>query len=304
MDRIAAMKNMPLVSVVVVTYNSSHYVAETLDSIRMQDYGGPLELIISDDGSTDDTVAICRNWTDANRAYFSRIKQIHTPRNLGICGNYNFALNYVTGIWIKYIAGDDILRHDAIRRYVEDSQLSDDGIIVCGTLLIDGDGGEIGPRYLMEDLLNTQDPYEQARNMALAGHGIVEGPTFFIKTSLMRQMGGMDLRYPMLEDFPFAFRCAFAGHHIHVIEDTLVKYRVYPDSVSQADDAFHDLFYGALYDARMTIAKKEHDWLFWWHALVQKKLLNPSQNKLEKILKDMYLLSDIWMHVRRIKRHV
>lgn len=304
MDRIAAMKNMPLVSVVVVTYNSSHYVAETLDSIRMQDYGGPLELIISDDGSTDDTVAICRNWTDANRAYFSRIKQIYTPRNLGICGNYNFALNYVTGIWIKYIAGDDILRHDAIRRYVEDSQLSDDGIMVCGTLLIDGDGGEIGPRYLMEDLLNTQDPYEQVRNMALAGHGIVEGPTFFIKTSLMRQMGGMDLRYPMLEDFPFAFRCAFTGHHIHVIEDTLVKYRVYPDSVSQADDAFHDLFYGALYDARMTIAKKEHDWLFWWHARVQKKLLKPSQNKLEKIQRYMYLLSDIWMHVRRIKRHV
>ena len=49
--------NRPLVSIVVLTYNSSDYVLETLDSIKCQDYPN-LELIVSDDGSNDETYRI------------------------------------------------------------------------------------------------------------------------------------------------------------------------------------------------------------------------------------------------------
>lgn len=301
MDKLQSMQMAPLISIVVVTYNSQRYVTDTLDSIFDQDYEGPIELIISDDGSIDDTIEICEQWIALHGGRFAQTKLIQTPNNLGICGNYNFALKVVSGAWIKYIAGDDILRHDAINRYVEEALTSGDRIIVCGTLLINGNSEVIGPRFLMEHHLDTLDPYLQAKNMALIGHGTVEGPTFFINTDLLKQMGGMDLRYPMLEDFPFAFRCAFEGHHIHVIKDTLVKYRVYPESVSQADSTFHDLFYGALYDARMTIARKEHNWSFWWHAYVQRQLLRSSQTIADRLRRNMYLISDIWMHVHRIK---
>lgn len=54
------MKN-PLVSVIVITYNSSKYVLETLNSVAAQTYDN-IELIISDDCSVDNTVEICRNW--------------------------------------------------------------------------------------------------------------------------------------------------------------------------------------------------------------------------------------------------
>ena len=50
-----------LVTVVVVTYNSSKYVLETLDSIFEQTYKN-IELIITDDGSSDNTVELCREW--------------------------------------------------------------------------------------------------------------------------------------------------------------------------------------------------------------------------------------------------
>ncbi|MDR0890977.1 MAG: glycosyltransferase [Endomicrobium sp.] len=55
------MENNPLVSVCVITYNSSKYVLETLESIKTQTYQN-IELIVSDDCSTDDTVEVCENY--------------------------------------------------------------------------------------------------------------------------------------------------------------------------------------------------------------------------------------------------
>lgn len=54
------MENKPLVSIVVITYNSSEYVLETLESAKAQTYTN-IELIVSDDCSTDETVSICKN---------------------------------------------------------------------------------------------------------------------------------------------------------------------------------------------------------------------------------------------------
>lgn len=56
----------PLVSVSVITYNSAKTVLETLESIKAQTYQN-LELIVSDDCSTDNTVELCRNWIEQNK---------------------------------------------------------------------------------------------------------------------------------------------------------------------------------------------------------------------------------------------
>lgn len=61
----------PLVSVAVVTYNSSKTVLETLDSIYNQTYPN-LELIVSDDCSPDNTVEICREWIAGHSRRFIR----------------------------------------------------------------------------------------------------------------------------------------------------------------------------------------------------------------------------------------
>ena len=60
---IMEMNNQPLVSVPVITYNSAKFVLETLESIKAQTYQN-IELVISDDCSTDNTVQICRDWVD------------------------------------------------------------------------------------------------------------------------------------------------------------------------------------------------------------------------------------------------
>lgn len=55
------MENIDIVSVCIITYNSSKYIEETLESVRRQTYPA-IELIISDDASSDDTVYICEQW--------------------------------------------------------------------------------------------------------------------------------------------------------------------------------------------------------------------------------------------------
>ena len=73
--------NQPLVSVTVITYNSSKTVLETLDSIKAQTYQN-LELIVSDDCSTDDTVELCRNWIEQNKERFVRTELLTVEKNL------------------------------------------------------------------------------------------------------------------------------------------------------------------------------------------------------------------------------
>ena len=91
--------NNPLVSIVVITYNSEKYILETLESAKTQTYRN-LELIISDDCSTDRTVQVCQHWLEINRDFFINSKLIESPKNTGIPSNVNRGVNKAEGKWI------------------------------------------------------------------------------------------------------------------------------------------------------------------------------------------------------------
>src|SRR5690606_12047202 len=107
----------PLVSVVVITYNSAKYVLATLESIKAQTYQN-IELIVSDDCSNDDTVEICRSWMVENCERFIRTELITTEKNKGIPANCNRGVTASQGLWIKIIAGDDLLLPNCISHNV------------------------------------------------------------------------------------------------------------------------------------------------------------------------------------------
>ncbi len=78
----------PVISVVVLAYNIQDLVLETLDSIYNQSYP-KIELIISDDCSTDQTVERCKKWLDVNRDRFVDAKIVIARKNGGIPANCN-----------------------------------------------------------------------------------------------------------------------------------------------------------------------------------------------------------------------
>ena len=96
---------LPKVSIHVLSYNQERYIAEALESAVSQDYPN-LEVVVSDDGSTDRTVAIIR---DVQSAHPGKIVALLNATNAGLTINANKALRACSGDYIAFLGGDDIL---------------------------------------------------------------------------------------------------------------------------------------------------------------------------------------------------
>lgn len=102
--------NVPLVSVVMPAYNSARYIAEAIDSALQQDYPAQ-EIIIVDDGSTDDTVNIV--------ARYGGKVQLLTQKNQGSAAARNLGIRHARGKYIAFLDADDAWWRHKIRHQVE-----------------------------------------------------------------------------------------------------------------------------------------------------------------------------------------
>ena len=117
----------PLVSVTIVTYNSSRFIGACLESLFAQNYS-PLEIIVVDNASRDGTVGILTPYAD-------RIRLLWNERNLGFCAAQNRAIGEAGGQWVLSLNPDVILGPHFISRLVE-AALTDVTIgTACGRLL-------------------------------------------------------------------------------------------------------------------------------------------------------------------------
>ena len=89
----------PLVSVIIPTYNTARYVQESINSVLEQDYPS-IQLIVIDDGSTDETVDIIRH-------YGERVVLL-TQQNQGAAAARNAGLAVAQGEYIAFLDSDDV----------------------------------------------------------------------------------------------------------------------------------------------------------------------------------------------------
>jgi hypothetical protein len=104
----------PLVSLGMPVYNGANYLAEALESLLFQTYGN-WEIILSDNGSTDATEAICRSFA----ARDSRIRYHREPVNRGATWNFNRVVDLAQGPLFRWAAHDDICAPELLERCVE-----------------------------------------------------------------------------------------------------------------------------------------------------------------------------------------
>jgi glycosyltransferase involved in cell wall biosynthesis len=130
------MGTVPRLSVGLPVYNSSSYVAESIEALLGQTFED-FELIISDNASTDDTGDICRRYAKAD----SRVSYFRQPRNVGLAPNHNFCVERARGELFKWGAGDDLYARDLLERCV--AALDEHPQVVLAhawTAMVDGDG--------------------------------------------------------------------------------------------------------------------------------------------------------------------
>ena len=133
----------PLVSICVPTRNRGDALRESLPKILAQRYD-PLEILISDNGSTDDTETLCR---EAARRDL-RIRYFRHPKNIGLYGNHNFLIDQARGEFLCFFHDHDERDKDLVREYVSFLQRHPRVGVVCSDWkLINAAGKEIGNRF-------------------------------------------------------------------------------------------------------------------------------------------------------------
>ena len=222
-----ANKN-PLVSIVVVTYNSAKYVLETLESAKSQTYPY-IELIITDDGSKDDTVAVCRAWLQAHKERFVRTQLVTVEKNTGIPANCNRGVEASTGEWIKLIAGDDTLLPECISSNLEICLRDHCEVLQTNINYYNNtfDAAHYaGSSNLQDDIFfKSNDPQKQYEIILYKNK--VAAPGIFIKKNVVTALHGFDESIPQFEDWPFWIKVTKNGFGIQVRAISTVNYRVH-----------------------------------------------------------------------------
>lgn len=116
------------ISIIVPVYNLEDYITETLNSIDQQTYSN-FECIILNDGSTDKSKEIIEEYVEGK----NRFKLI-TTKNKGVSAARNKGLDYITGEYIYFIDGDDIIPHNALK-LLADAAVQHKADIVIGKMM-------------------------------------------------------------------------------------------------------------------------------------------------------------------------
>lgn len=128
----------PLVSIFCPTYNAEKFIEKTLRSILEQDYDN-IEIIVSDDCSTDATVAIVKRYADL---YPRKIVLNVNEYNLGITDNCNVTLSMCGGKYMAFFAGDDLMYPGKISAQVSVMESDPDCSMTYHSVdVLDGDNG-------------------------------------------------------------------------------------------------------------------------------------------------------------------
>lgn len=232
-----------LVSISVITYNSAKTVLETLESIKAQTYPN-IELIISDDCSTDNTVEVCKKWVDANEDRFARIETLTADKNTGVSGNLNRAEVACTGEWVKIIAGDDILMPNCVQDCMDYIEAHPDTIYLFGKQKAFGADNDYCARVdeWFDYSFFAKTPEEQLQQLIYEGNCLPATSTFYHREHAHLIGIKNDERIPAIEDWPKWINLLKAGVKLHFVDKVLVKYRVGGSSTEQRPSL---LFYRA-----------------------------------------------------------
>ena len=138
-SQISSIKYRDLVSVITPAFNSGRFVTETINSVLSQTYQN-WELIIVDDGSTDETVRIVKSFQEKD----NRIKLFENESNKGSAFSRNLALRNAKGKWIAFLDSDDLWMSDKLEKQIKYMEENDYHFSYTNYSEINADGEKNG----------------------------------------------------------------------------------------------------------------------------------------------------------------
>lgn len=230
-----------LFSIIVITFNQEMIIGETLDSILSQDYS-PLEVIVCDDASTDNTGAKCSKWIKKNGKKFYRVLYHRNEKNLGIMGNKLAGVRLAQGVFIKVLAGDDLLAPGAIQNAAEYFEKYPNTLVIFGN---------IKSFYEKEDPMNFI--YAEPRTTAkcffrlsateqfriLSNGNPVPAPGAFYRNSFFEKVSLDSLQVKHIEDWAVWLSATSQHISLNYFDFDAIYYRLCSTSKEKYDPDFH-----------------------------------------------------------------
>jgi len=221
--------SLPLVSIGIPTFNSARYLRQCLDSVALQRYKN-IEVILSDNASTDDTNDILRDYV--NR-YGYRLYLNET--NIGAGANFNRLISLAKGEYIAIYHADDVY-HEAI---VEESVkvLQNDltiGLVGSMGSVIDSNG-KFNYDIQLHDELRSLNKTVYSFDEALLGaiRNMFVTPTIMVRAKAYQELGDFDYKkYKSACDYEMWLRIA-RKYQVAVIDKKLINYRIHEGQGSE-----------------------------------------------------------------------
>lgn len=224
----SSCKEVPiLVSVTVPVYNVTEYLPQCIESICGQTYKA-LEIILVDDGSTDESGNICDKYAEED----SRITVIH-KENGGLVSARKAGLNAAHGEFVSCVDGDDWIESDMIQRLMDiESVTGADMIAFAGYEEFEGCQGSKG-NTAAEGLYHTEEQLKELyARMLMNGNFFEQGISTYIWNKLFRRslLEEYQMRVPDVisygEDTACVYPCILAAGSVYVTNMHLYHYRV------------------------------------------------------------------------------
>lgn len=218
---------LPLVSVIIPSYNHAEYITDSIQSIIDQDYEN-IELIIIDDGSRDNSIEVISKMIPICEKRFVRFEFRSRP-NKGLCATLNEALEWCEGDYFSPFASDDIALPHKIS-FLVSKVVNSDYSAVFGTVKCIGDS---------EVSLGLQsDKVEHTFENIIMQKDIPYAPTSLIRTSDIRVIGG----YPediKIEDWYMWLKLTNLRKQLASFNEVLSLYRKHTHNTANNIDIMH-----------------------------------------------------------------
>lgn len=211
------MNAQPLVSIALATYNGERHLATQMDSLLAQDYSN-LEIVISDDCSTDGTWGILQVYADRDR----RIRLLPKMANLGYAKNFMRAFTACKGALISPSDQDDIWYPYKTRHLVK--SIGNATLVYCNNRFIDDKGIPLG-----KDLSDTTAMISGSDSRNLLFGSSICGHAMLFRRELLLASNSLDAA-PYI-DLMIAFLAMEIGH-INYHDEVLVDWRHHVASMS------------------------------------------------------------------------
>ena len=212
-----------LVSVILPVYNQESYIAETIESILAQTYTD-FELLIQDDGSTDRSAQIIRQYAEKD----SRIKA-YFERNVGKSMATNSIVSRAQGELCAFLDADDIMLPDRLEKQVALHQ---------GNPKIDASSthcyyiNEKGNQFGVQRYPNFRTVEECRQAKANEDWVTCSFTALMVSKKVFLAVGGLNKQFEPCEDFEFINRLVDKNFILVINPVILMKYRIHPSSVT------------------------------------------------------------------------